>query len=60
MKLTEFYDTVARRADTAKTKINAADTRRVLSQAFKVLSGLDATSFSEVIAKGVATAKKKK
>lgn len=59
MTLNDFYDAVARRADTDKTKITAADTRRVLSEAFKVLATLDAAGFAEVVAKGVATAKKK-
>jgi hypothetical protein len=59
MTLNDFYDTVARRADTAKTKINAVDTRRVLAEAFKVLAKLDAAGFTEVVATGVATAKKK-
>jgi hypothetical protein len=60
MTLTEFYDEVARRADTAKTKINAAETRRVLAEAFKVLAALDSASFAEVVSKGLTTAKKKK
>jgi hypothetical protein len=59
MTLSEFYDSVARRADTAKTKITAADTRRVLSEAFKVLAALDSATFADVVAKGVTTAKKK-
>ena len=38
MKLTDFYNEVSRRVDTGKTAINAAETRRVLSEAFLVLS----------------------
>lgn len=57
--LSEFYDEVARRADTDKTKINAAETKRVLSEAFIVLSGLDAASFADIVSKGVARAKAK-
>lgn len=60
MTLSDFYNEVARRADTEKTHIGVADTKRVLSEAFKVLSGLDAASAAEVFAKGLATAKKKK
>jgi hypothetical protein len=60
MTLNDFYDAVARRADTAGTKITAADTRRVLSEAFKVLVGLDSASCAEVVAKGLALAAKKK
>jgi hypothetical protein len=51
---------VSRRADTDKTKINVADTKRVLSEAFKVLAEQDAATCAEVLAKGLATAKKKK
>ena len=60
MNLNEFYDEVARHADTAGTKIGAAETKRVLSEAFKVLCGLDSVTMAEVIAKGLSTAKKKK
>lgn len=59
MTLSEFYDEVARRADTEKTKINVADVKRVLSEAFLVLQGLDATTVAELVAKGLAGAKKK-
>lgn len=59
MTLNEFYDEVARKADTDKTKISAAETKRVLSEAFKVLAPLDATTVTELIAKGLSTAKKK-
>lgn len=59
MNLSQFYDEVARRADTEKTKIGVADTKRVLSEAFKVLAALDSATFADVIAKGVTTAKKK-
>jgi hypothetical protein len=59
MTLTEFYDAVARVADTASTKISAAETRRVLSEGFKVLATLDAASFADVMAKGLENAKSK-
>jgi hypothetical protein len=59
MTLNEFYDEVARKADTDKTKISAAETKRVLSEAFKILAPLDAATVTELIAKGLATAKKK-
>lgn len=59
MKLTDFYTEVSRRADTSKTQINAAETRRVLSEAFVVLSKLKAPEASDVIAKGLAAAVKK-
>ena len=60
MKLTDFYSEVSRRADTAKTKIGAADTRRVLSEAFVVLNELCAAEAADVVAKGLGTAAKKK
>jgi hypothetical protein len=60
MNLSEFYDEVARHADTEKTKINVADVKRVLSEAFKVLQGLDAVTVTELVSKGLAAAKKKK
>lgn len=59
MKLTDFYTAVARRADTGKTQINAADTRRVLSEAFLVLNKLSAAEAADVVAKGLAQAAKK-
>ncbi|XZE55898.1 hypothetical protein SH139x_001947 [Planctomycetaceae bacterium SH139] len=59
MKLTEFYNEVAKRADTDKTAINVADTKRVLSEAFLLLAQMDAADLSDTIAKGVAQAKKK-
>lgn len=60
MKLTDFYNQVARRADTAKTAINVAETKRVLSVAFTVLSEMDIVEATDVIAKGLSTAKKKR
>jgi len=59
MKLTEFYNEVARRADTAKTAINAAETKRVLATAFDVLAEQDATELADTIAKGLTLAKKR-
>ncbi|MCD0460164.1 hypothetical protein [Roseiconus lacunae] len=59
MKLTDFYNAVSKRVDTEKTHINAAETKRVLSEAFLVLAELDAADFADTIAKGMTTAKKK-
>lgn len=59
MTLSEWYDEVARHADTDKTKINVADVKRVLSEAFKVLVKQDAAVAAELVAKGLAGAKKK-
>lgn len=59
MKLSDFYNEVSRRADTGKTAISVAETKRVLSEAFLVLAGMDATELADTISKGLTTAKKK-
>jgi len=59
MKLTEFYNEVSRRTDTSKTAINVAETKRVLSEAFMVLSKMETGSAFDIVSKGIATAKKK-
>ncbi|TWU05351.1 hypothetical protein [Allorhodopirellula heiligendammensis] len=59
MKLTDFYNEVSRRVDTDKTAISVAETKRVLSEAFMVLAGMDATESADTISKGLTTAKKK-
>lgn len=59
MNLNDFLNEVSRHVDTEKSQINAADTRRVISEAFKVLAQLDAATAAEVIAKGLGNAKKK-
>ena len=59
MKLTDFYTQVSRRTDTGKTSISAAETRRVLSEAFIVLSKMKGAEMADVIAKGLATAARK-
>lgn len=59
MKLSDFYNEVANRADTEKTSITVAETKRVLSEAFLVLAAMDAAEFADTISKGVSQAKKK-
>ena len=59
MKLSDFYNEVANRADTEKTSITVAETKRVLSEAFLVLAAMDAAEFAVTISKGVSQAKKK-
>lgn len=59
MKLTDFYNEVAKRTDTAKTSINVADTKRVLSEAFLVLSKMDPADLCDTLAKGLTQAQKK-
>jgi len=60
MTLSQFYNEVARKADTKGTSISAAETKRVLSEMFLLLSKMDATDATALVAKGLATAKKKK
>lgn len=59
MKLSDFYNEVSRKVDTDKTKINVAETKRVLSEAFKVLAKLESSAMLEVLSKGIAYAAKK-
>jgi len=60
MKLTDFYNEVSRLVDTDKTKINAAETKRVLSVGFDLLSQMDAAEMADTISKGLTSAKKKR
>lgn len=60
MTISDFYNEVARKADTDKTKIGAAETKRVLSEAFKILAAMSAADALDVIAKCVTNAAKKK
>jgi hypothetical protein len=53
MTLNEFYDEVTRHTDTEKTKIGAAETKRVLSEAFKILAAQDAATVLDLVSKGV-------
>jgi len=58
MKITDFYNEVARKADTSKTSISAAETKRVLSEAFVILAKMDAAELTDTLAKGLAVTKK--
>ena len=53
MTLTELYNEVSRRADTEGTKINVAETKRVLSEMFGVLSELKTDEAVAVVAAGL-------
>jgi hypothetical protein len=57
--LTDFYNEVAKQADTDTLKIGAADTKRVLAVAFSVLHTLPTATVLELLGKGLATAAKK-
>ncbi len=59
MKISDFQNEVARRVDTDKTQISVAETKRVLSEAFLVLAGLDAADAIDTVSKGMAGAAKK-
>jgi hypothetical protein len=59
MTFKDFLIAVAKNADTGKTQINAAEVNRVISEAFKILAKQDAATAAEVVAKGLALAKKK-
>ena len=58
MKVTEFYDEVSRRVDTDKTKINVAETKRVLSQGFRLLATLSAAELVDTLSKLISAADK--
>jgi hypothetical protein len=59
MTLTDFYNEVARNADTDTLKIGASETKRVLAVMFLQLVKLDAAEAFAVIAKGLENAKNK-
>jgi hypothetical protein len=59
MKVNDFYNEVARHADTPTLKINAADTKRVLHVAFKILAKMKAADCADTIAKALALGAKK-
>ncbi|MEW4567517.1 hypothetical protein AB1L88_06575 [Tautonia sp. JC769] len=60
MKLTELYQEVARRADTPKVQINAADVSRVLSVMFDILEDLKPAEAIDLVSKGLASAEKRR
>jgi hypothetical protein len=60
MTLTEFYNEVARRADTAGLKINVAETKRVLATFFDVLEDLSPCDAFDMVAKGLKQAGKRR
>ena len=60
MTLTELYNEVSRRVDTKGTKINVAETKRVLSEMFCVLSDLSTDEAVAVVAAGLKRNRTKK
>ena len=59
MTLTDFYNEVAKHADTDTQKIGASETKRVLAVAFSILVKHDAATVHELIARGLSVAQKK-
>jgi hypothetical protein len=59
MTVTDFYNEVSRKVDTDKTNIGVAETKRVLSEAFKVLAAMPTAEAFDVVAKSLAIAAKK-
>ncbi|QDS97730.1 hypothetical protein [Adhaeretor mobilis] len=59
MNLNQFYNEVSRKADTKGTSITVAETKRVLSEMFLLLAKMDAADATSILAKGLASAKKK-
>jgi len=60
MTLTELYNEVSRRVDTRGTKINVAETKRVLSEMFCVLYDLTTDEAVAVVAAGLKRNRTKK
>lgn len=60
MTLNEFYDAVAREADTPKKPIDAGTVRHVLTVAFRQLSRAMVTDALTLLGKGLASAAKVK
>jgi hypothetical protein len=60
VSISDFYNEVSRRVDTDKTKINVAETKRVLSEAFLVLAAMSAAEAFDIVAKCLTNAAKKK
>lgn len=60
MNLSEFYNQVSRNTDTTGTAINVAESKRVLSEAFKVLASLETGEALDIMSKGVKKASSKK
>ena len=54
--LNDFYDQVAKKADTAGVKINVAETKRVIANIFDVLEDYKAAEAFDFVAKGLKRA----
>jgi hypothetical protein len=56
--LSEIYEEVSQLTETKGTKINAAETRRVISAYHIVLANLDSDQAFQIVGKGIANARK--
>ena len=59
MNVNDFYNEVSRKVDTDKTSIGVAETKRVLSEAFKILAALPTADAFDIVAKAISKASKK-
>jgi hypothetical protein len=59
MNINDFYNEVARKADTDKTAIGVVETRRVLSEAFKILAAMPTEQVFDIVGKCIANAANK-
>ena len=59
MTVNDFYNEVSRKVDTEKTQIGVADTKRVLSEAFKVLASMPTAEAFDIVSKSIGNAAKK-
>lgn len=60
VSLADLYNQVARKADKAKIKINAAETKRVLACLFDVLEDQPPAVAFDLVAKGLKQAGKRR
>ena len=59
MNLNDLYNEVSRRTDTKGTKINVAETKRVLASLFSVLAELCPRQAFSLLSKGLSLARRK-
>ena len=60
MTLTEFYNEISRRVDTAGLSINVVKTKRVLAVFFDLLEDLSPEEAFDIVAKGLKQAGKRR
>ena len=60
MTLTEIYNEVSRKADTAGLSINVVETKRVMATFFDVLEDLSPADAFDIVTKGLKQAGKRR